>query len=110
MLVLGQPPAWPRMKHLPQMIDLQIAPELRGKGLGTRLIGAMEEMAREAGFSEMLLGVDPDKNARAMRLYKRLGYAPIDADPVEDRWEYVDSAGVRHAGVEWIIHMRKQLA
>lgn len=109
LLVLGQPTNWPRMKHVPQMIDLQIRGGLRGYGFGTLLISEMENMARDAGHREMFLGVDPENNSRAMRLYERLGYEPIDSKPVEDHWEYVDSAGVRHAGVEWIIHMRKAL-
>ncbi|MEK7475339.1 MAG: GNAT family N-acetyltransferase [Candidatus Coatesbacteria bacterium] len=108
-LVLAQPSSWPKMKHLPQMLDLFIRPDLRGHGYGRLLIAAMERMAKDDGHDEMRLGVDPEKNAAAMRLYARLGYVPIDPAPVEDRWEFVDSAGVVHRGVEMIIHMRKPL-
>ena len=92
-----------------QMIDLLIREDLRGRGWGTILVGEMEKMARQAGHQEMFLQVEPDNNARALKLYQRLGYEPIESRPVEDRWEFVDSAGVRHAGVEWIIHMRRSL-
>lgn len=109
-LVLGRPQNWPEMKHLPQMIDLRIREDLRCRGLGTLLIGEMEKAAKEAGHSEMRVGVDPENNARALSLYRRLGYTPIDPKPVEDRWEFVDSDGVRHAGVELLIHMKKPLA
>jgi GNAT superfamily N-acetyltransferase len=104
LLVLGQPNNWPKMKYLPQMTDLHIREDLRTRGLGTFLIHEIERLAQEAGHTEMFLGVDPEKNARAMALYKRLDYVLIDTEPVEDRWEYVDSEGVRHAGVEHIVH------
>jgi len=108
-LVLRQPPSWDAMKHLPQMLDLFVKPELRSRGLGRALIARMEEIAREAGFGEMRVGVDPKNNPRAMQLYWRLGYVPIDPAPVEDRWEFTDSGGTVHSGAEWIIHMKKVL-
>ena len=110
LLVFGQPPTWPKMKHLPQMIDLWIRPDLRSRGIGRAMIARMEQLARKAGCSEMFLGVDPDNNPRALALYQRLGYVAIDAKPVEDRWEHIDSSGVRHGGVEWIIHMKKRFS
>jgi ribosomal protein S18 acetylase RimI-like enzyme len=111
LLVLGQPRNWPAMKHLPQMIDLFVREDLRGRGLGTRLIREIEGHAfRSAGAgTRMWLGVDPEDNPGALRLYRRLGYEVVDPRPVEDRWEYVDSAGVRHSGVEWIVHLTKEL-
>lgn len=108
-LVLKQPPTWPRLKHLPQIMNLFVRADLRSRGVGRAIIRRMEELAREAGLAEMRIGVDPENNPRALRLYRSLGYVPIDPKPVEDRWDYTDSAGVRHAGVEWIIHMKKEL-
>lgn len=111
-LVLGQPQNWPPLKaeHLPKMIDLYIREDLRGRQLGTRLIREMERLAREAGHVEMYMEVDPKDNPRALELYTRLGYASVDREPVETRWDFVDSDGVRHVGVEWTIHMKKSLA
>jgi GNAT superfamily N-acetyltransferase len=108
-LVFTQPATWPEMKHLPQMIDLLVRPDLRSRGIGRVMIARMEELAREAGFTEMLLGVDPINNPAACRLYERLGYLPIDPKPVEDRWEFTDSDGNVHSGVNWIVHMKKPL-
>ena len=110
LLALKQPATWPKMKHLPQMIDLFVRPDLRSRGIGRALIARMEVLARAAGCAEMRLGVDPDNNPRALALYRALGYIAIDTKPVRDRWEYIDSAGVRHGGVEWIIHMKKPLS
>jgi GNAT superfamily N-acetyltransferase len=109
-LVLAQPPSWPPMKHLPQIIDLTIRDQLRGRGLGTRFIAAMEGITRRAGHDHLIIGVAPDLNPRAHRLYQRLGYAPIEKEPIEDRWEYTDSEGVWHAGVERVVHLRKRIA
>jgi ribosomal protein S18 acetylase RimI-like enzyme len=109
LLVLGQPRNWPPVKHLPQMIDLYVREDLRGRGLETRLISEIERQAVDSGRTQMWVGVDPDANAGALRLYQRLGYEVVDPEPVEDRWEYVDSEGVRHSGVEWIVHLRKPM-
>ncbi|MEK7477199.1 MAG: GNAT family N-acetyltransferase [Candidatus Coatesbacteria bacterium] len=106
LLVLSQPPTWPKFTHLPQLMDLFVEPRLRGRGLGTALILAMERRARRAGKTETRLGVDPRRNRAAMLLYERLGYVPIDRKPVRDTWRAVDSKGVVHAGVEYLIHMR----
>lgn len=108
-LVLAQPPAWPAMRHIPQMVDLYVKPERRSRGIGTCMIRTMEQLAAAAGSDAILLGVDPESNARALALYQRLGYESIDKKPVEDRWSFTDSDGVVHRGVERIIHMRKML-
>ena len=109
LLVLDQPSGWPRMVHLPQLIDLYVRLDLRGRGIGTMLIAGMEDLARRAGCREMLLGVDPEGNPLAKRLYERLGYVAIEETPCEDHWHYTDAQGITHECVEWIIHMRKDL-
>lgn len=58
---------------------LHVAPELRGQGIGSRLIDAIEEIARELGCRAVTLGVDIG-NPAARALYERRGYA------VFDRW------------------------
>ncbi|KAK8055729.1 hypothetical protein PG993_000956 [Apiospora rasikravindrae] len=46
---------------------------VHGKGVGTRLIGALEKKARAEGFKEIWLTVW-EENLKAHRLYERLGY------------------------------------
>jgi GNAT superfamily N-acetyltransferase len=55
----------------------------RGEGIGTRLMGGIEDAAREAGFSRISLSVDADNPAR--RLYERLGYETLDVDDADVR-------------------------
>jgi GNAT superfamily N-acetyltransferase len=50
----------------------------RGEGIGTRLMGGIEEAARAAGFAQLSLSVDADNAAR--RLYERLGYETLTVD------------------------------
>jgi GNAT superfamily N-acetyltransferase len=50
----------------------------RGEGIGTQLMGAIEEAARAAGFTRLSLSVDGDNPAR--RLYDRLGYEELTVD------------------------------
>ena len=49
-----------------------------GEGIGTKLMAALEESARAAGFSQLSLSVDADNPAR--HLYERLGYEELTAD------------------------------
>lgn len=53
---------------------LYVDPLVHGKGVGTRLICALEERARAEGFKQIWLTVW-EENPKAHRLYERLGYA-----------------------------------
>jgi ribosomal protein S18 acetylase RimI-like enzyme len=52
---------------------LRVKPGWRGRGIGTRLIAAAEQVARRAGRSWAELEVEPH-NTRARALYEGLGY------------------------------------
>ena len=51
-------------------------PEARGSGLGRRLVEAVEERARAAGKSRLVLDTAPDAMAAAHQLYLDLGFQP----------------------------------
>jgi ribosomal protein S18 acetylase RimI-like enzyme len=53
-----------------------VAPSLQGRGIGTRLMAAAEELARERGVGTIELGAE-DHNPRARMLYERLGYEVV---------------------------------
>jgi ribosomal protein S18 acetylase RimI-like enzyme len=50
-----------------------VAPSLQRRGIGTQLMHAAEDAARERGLHTIELGVE-DHNPDARRLYNRLGY------------------------------------
>jgi ribosomal protein S18 acetylase RimI-like enzyme len=54
---------------------LAVYPELRGKGIGTKLLGFAEELAREVEAVGVSIIV-ADANSTARRLYERTGYRP----------------------------------
>ena len=52
---------------------LEVAPQMRGAGVGGELLRRIEGSARKEGAAEIWLHVDAE-NAAAIRLYERHGY------------------------------------
>lgn len=55
---------------------MYVAPTYRGQGIATRMLTALEELIRREGFRVILLE-SGDQQPEAIRLYARMGYAPI---------------------------------
>jgi GNAT superfamily N-acetyltransferase len=65
-----------------------VAPEARGRGLGRRLLVALEEAARSLGLSRVMLDTAAPL-AEAQRLYEASGYHEVPAyndNPYAARW------------------------
>jgi predicted GNAT family N-acyltransferase len=71
---------------------LAVLVEYRGRGIGKKLIEALEQEAREAGNQFCIL----DGQCHAESFYHKLGYVTISPEPFED-------AGIMH------VRMRKTL-
>jgi ribosomal protein S18 acetylase RimI-like enzyme len=56
-----------------EIAELQVAPAWRGRGIGSALVAALEELAARRGAARAEIGVTAG-NARARALYERLGY------------------------------------
>lgn len=56
-------------------VAMGIVPEWRGRGVGTRLLDALVDGAREAGLAKLSLSVESDNRAR--RLYERRGFRAV---------------------------------
>jgi ribosomal protein S18 acetylase RimI-like enzyme len=59
-----------------------VAEEMRGRGVGTALLEALIDKARQDGVPALSLSVEAD-NA-ALRLYERLGFTRVAC--VDDAW------------------------
>ncbi|MEK9179386.1 MAG: GNAT family N-acetyltransferase [Patescibacteria group bacterium] len=64
----------PTHPEYPDMEDLYIREDMRGKGYGTKLIDECEQRAKEKGFKKIGLAVNPTENLIAKKLYEKLGY------------------------------------
>lgn len=60
-------------RGMAELASIILAPEHRGRGLGSRLLAALGATAREAGAETAFLQVEGG-NARAQALYRRLGF------------------------------------
>lgn len=58
-----------------RVIDLALLPEYRGLGVGTRLLA---DLFAEASALGLPVRIHVEKFNRALRLYERLGFTPID--------------------------------
>ncbi|KAJ3494329.1 hypothetical protein NLG97_g4152 [Lecanicillium saksenae] len=67
------------LAHAESSVELQrlyVDNSYHGKGIGSRLAGTTEDIARKEGFTHMWLGVW-EENGVAARVYAKLGYSPI---------------------------------
>jgi ribosomal protein S18 acetylase RimI-like enzyme len=82
----GQFTHWPRAAEIS---DLVVCAERRGQGIGTALIQALVQQARERAIARVEIGVALN-NPRALALYRRLGFS-------DNRVVHLDLNGERTA-------------
>ena len=82
-----------------RLYSLATAPQARGRGVGKRLLAALERKVRERGRARLRLEVRTD-NAGAIRLYEKAGYVRYGLRP-----GYYDN-GADAACYEKIFRMR----
>jgi ribosomal protein S18 acetylase RimI-like enzyme len=68
-----------------RLIDIALLPDHRGGGAGGAILSDLMEMAAAA---EKPLTIHVEKNNPAMRLYRRLGFTPIDEHGIYDLMEW----------------------
>lgn len=78
---------WPDQIRL---IDIALLPDHRGGGAGSAILADLMDMAAAA---QKPLTIHVEKNNPAMRLYRRLGFEPIDEHGVYDLMEWRPPAG-----------------
>ena len=94
-------------KHRAYVFSFRVKDHWRNRGLGSHLMGFVEDDLRQRGFQFVTLNVAKD-NQGALRLYKRLGYQVIESRP--GTWSYRDPDGVVHHVKEPSWRMMKDLS
>ncbi len=64
------------------MDGIAVRGDQRGRGIGTMLLGALKQYARDDGYEQIRLDVI-DTNAAARRLYEREGFRPAGTESFE---------------------------
>jgi GNAT superfamily N-acetyltransferase len=108
-LVLAEPLHQRKVGYLPRIVNLNVRQDMRGRGLATSLIQAMEQVARAAGHRVLYIGVHP-QNAQALPLYRRLGYEPVEGQPAREPLESVDPGSVHRSDARQALYLAKFLA
>lgn len=57
-----------------RIVDIALLPDFRGRGVGTRLL---QPLLDEADARGQLVSIHVERNNPALRLYTRLGFAPV---------------------------------
>jgi RimJ/RimL family protein N-acetyltransferase len=60
-----------------ELARIIVAPDRRGKGMGTEFVRALLQPALAVGYPDVFLRVRPD-NERAIKTYLRVGFQPVD--------------------------------
>ncbi|MGX1478995.1 UNVERIFIED_CONTAM: GNAT superfamily N-acetyltransferase [Streptomyces canus] len=72
-------PDKPNSRHRAELVKLMVHRDVRGQGLGRRLLGTAEETARTAGIT--LLHLDTETDSPAERLYGGAGWTRAGVIP-----------------------------
>jgi ribosomal protein S18 acetylase RimI-like enzyme len=64
-----------------RLVDIALLPRFRDRGLGTAIVGTL---ITEAGAAGLPLRLEvATSNAAALRLYRRLGFVPVETTPLQ---------------------------
>jgi GNAT superfamily N-acetyltransferase len=77
---------------VPEIGDVFVPAELRGRGIGTELSAAAEQLARRRGHHQISISTSL-ANEGALRLYRRLGFRDAGLPPKRVRGTIIVRAG-----------------
>ena len=81
-----------KMPDCPNLEDLFVMPEFRSQGIGSMLLDAAITAVREAGYTQLGLGVAVD-NPGAIRLYELKGFRDCGLGEYTSGGSYLDREG-----------------
>lgn len=93
---------------LPKLSDLYVKEDYRGNGIGSDLIRYRENIARDLGYSEMFVSVDPIENPKMIKLIKKHGYEAI-SDPYLKKAIFYNDDGTTYHKTYTRIDLKKLL-
>ena len=93
---------------VPEIGDVFVPAELRGRGIGTQLSEAAEQMARMRGHRQISISASI-ANERALRLYRRLGYRDAGLPPKRVQGTIIVRAGAMEVD-DTLLYLIKDLA
>lgn len=94
-------------QNIPEIVDLNVLPEYRNKGIGTSLIQTCEQLAKEQGRVVIGLGVGLTSDyGNAQRLYAHLGFIP-DGHGMHYKCEAVKYSEMVSADDDLVLYLTK---
>ncbi|MEK3981489.1 GNAT family N-acetyltransferase [Psychrobacillus sp. FSL K6-2836] len=75
---------------LPKLSDLYVKVDYRGNGIGSDLIRFRENIAKDLGFSEIFVSIDPVENPKMIKLINKHGYEAISDTYIKKATFYND--------------------
>lgn len=93
---------------LPKLSDLYVKEDYRGNGIGSGLIRYREKIAKDLGYSEIFVSVDPIENPKMIKLIGKHGYEPI-SDPYLKKATFYNDNGTTYNKTYTRIDLRKSL-
>ncbi|MGH7143955.1 MAG: GNAT family N-acetyltransferase [Planctomycetota bacterium] len=97
------------LRDCPDLEDLMVLEEYRGRGIGTALLTRSLALARRRGFRRFGLSVGVTDNPRARALYERMGFVNAGIEPYEEQYDFVDAAGRPQRWREICVYLVKAL-
>lgn len=98
-----------KKSHLPKLSDLYVVEGYRRKGVATALIQARETLAKQYGYSQIYVSIDPSESPEMISLAKKLSYLPLQDQPYPVSALYYDSQGQAYEKEYFRLDFKKDL-
>ena len=98
-----------KKSHLPKLSDLYVVEGYRRKGVATALIQARETLAKQYGYSQIYVSIDPSESPEMISLAKKLSYLPVQDKPYLVSAIYYDSQGQAYEKQYFRMDFKKNL-
>ncbi len=98
-----------KKSHLPKLSDLYVVEGYRRKGVATALIQARETLAKQYGYSQIYVSIDPSESPEMISLAKKLSYLPLQDQPYPVSALYYDSQGQAYEKQYFRLDFKKNL-